>query len=226
MKRTLSLILILGLLAVSCKQKLGPKKIEPSFKVLAAIDTTNFERLDVKIGDLDQDTIPEKVMVFDTGEKGEFGSKRILLIYKKYKGEWVLWQQSGSVILDSEQGGIWGDPFEDISIEEQSIVINHFGGSKPKWRYKHRFRLLQNDFHLVHAKVFFASPCDYFEDFNYDLTTGKITFDKEIDNCESETNTREKREHTMKLDSLPRMNNFQIGENKFTFPNSDITVYY
>lgn len=145
---------------------------------------------------------------------------------KKNVDKWVLWKKSVGAVLPSKHGGAMGDPFEEISIERNCIVISHSGGSSQKWRYNHTFRYQNGDFKLIGATVFFNSSCDYYFNFDYNLSTGKINYEKETDACGKEISKTEKKEFIKKLKVLPTMDGFYPGDTKFTFPNSETTIYY
>lgn len=186
----------------------------------------SFKILDQAEGDLDKDGIPEKVIVYDTENETDMGTERQLYIYKNNNENWELWKTSVGAILPSQHGGMMGDPFEGISIERNCIVIAHFGGSRQKWNYTHRFRFQNGDFQLIGATVNFGAPCDYFFNFDYNLSNGKIIYEKETDNCEDENSEVDKKELIRKPKIFPIMDGFYPGNTQFTFPNSETTVYY
>ncbi len=187
---------------------------------------TSFTLLDETAGDLDNDGISEKVIVYDTEKETDMGTERQLYIYKKTNDQWTLWKKSVGAILPSQHGGMMGDPFAEISIERRCIVIHHFGGSRQKWNYTHRFRYQSGDFQLIGATVHFGSPCDYFFSFDYNLATGKVYYEEETEDCENENATTEKETITRKLEVLPTMNGFYPGNNEIQLPKSKTTVYY
>ncbi|MCG8184431.1 hypothetical protein [Tenacibaculum piscium] len=219
-KRISTYILALFIFSnLSCKSQENKKseiiQKPKSFKVLEEIE-----------GDLDKDGISEKVIVYDTKKEIDLGTERQIYIYKRKNNNWKLWKKSIGAILPSEHGGMMGDPFEGISIERNCIVISHFGGSRQKWNYTHRFRFQSGEFQLIGATVNFGSPCDYFERLDYNLSNGKVKYEKEIENCEKETSKIVKKEMIRKLESLPTMNGFYPGDNEIKFSNSEITMYY
>lgn len=186
----------------------------------------SFEILNQAEGDLDKDAIPEKVIVYDTKNLTDFGTERQIYIYKMNIDKWVLWKKSVGAILPSQHGGMMGDPFEGISIKKNCLVINHFGGSRQKWSYTHRFRYQNGNFQLIGATVNFGSPCDYFFNFDYNLSTGKINYKKVTEDCEKNSSKTEKKETIKKLKTFPIMDGFYPGDTEFTFPNSKTTIYY
>lgn len=186
----------------------------------------HFKILDKKEGDLDNDGVFEKVIVYDTEKETDMGTERQIYIYKKNHNKWELWKKSVGAILPSEHGGMMGDPFEGISINKNCIVINHSGGARQRWHYTHRFRFQTGEFQLIGATVNFGSPCDNFFNFDYNLSTGKVIYQEETSDCEKEDSKTEKKETISKPSTLPTMANFYPGNNKFTFPNSETIIYY
>ena len=181
-------------------------------------------------GDLDKDGQDEKAVVYDTGRQTDYGSEREIQIFKKKDTGWELWHKSVGPVMGSEQGGVMGDPFEGLSIENGSLVLSHFGGSREKWHYTHRFRFQNNDWQLIGATVNNGAPCDYFEDFDYNLSTGKIDYKKTTEDCEKSeehpvTKTTQK-DFVVKPKALPSMDGFHPGENQIKLPKTDIEFYY
>lgn len=186
----------------------------------------SFKFLTETEGDLDKDGISEKVIVYDTETEVDFGTERQIYIYKKKNDKWYLWKKSVGAILPSLHGGMMGDPFEGISIERNCIVIKHFGGSRQKWHYTHRFRYQNGGFQLIGATVNFGSPCDYFFNFDYNLSNGKINYEKETEDCEIESSIIKKENLIIKLKTLPLMDGFYPGDNELTLLKSETTIYY
>lgn len=201
-------------------------KAQESIKMDEIQIPESFIKLDETEGDLDKDGIIEKIIVYDTEKETDLGTERQIFIYKKDNEEWILWKKSIGAILPSRHGGMMGDPFEGISIERNCIVIGHFGGSRQKWNYTHRYRYQNGDFRLIGATVRFGSHCDYFFTFDYNLSTGNIAYEKEMDDCENDSSQIEKKEIVKKLKTLPAMDGFYPGSNELDFPNAEITVYY
>ncbi|MFD2561477.1 hypothetical protein [Aquimarina rubra] len=204
----------------------SPSKSQENEKNETIKTPKSFRILGETEGDLDKDEIPEKVIVYDTEKNTDFGTERQIYIYKKNNDRWELWKKSVGAILPSEHGGMMGDPFEGISIERNCIVISHFGGSRQKWNYTHRFRYQNGAFELIGATVNFGSPCDYFFIFDYNLSNGKIHYEKETEDCENESSKIEKEEMIRKFETLPAMNGFYPGNNQLILAKSERTIYY
>ncbi|MBI3396133.1 MAG: hypothetical protein HY042_09890 [Spirochaetia bacterium] len=107
-------------------------------------------------GDLNNDHKPDAVIVIArTAEKNEDVTKippdspRILLVLLKTTKGYELKGRSDNVILCRLCGGVFGDPLEKIEIERGTFVVRHYGGSRFRWYFRHRFRLQQGRFFLI-----------------------------------------------------------------------------
>ena len=181
-------------------------------------------------GDLNKDGVPEKVVIYDTDSETEFGTEREIHIFKKENDAWSLWKTSIGAVLPSAHGGMMGDPFQEVSIVRNCIVIYHFGGSRWKWNYTHRYRFQNNDWQLIGATINYGTPCDYSFTFDYNLSTGNIIYEKDTEFCNDTTDQvenveKEKEVLTRKLKELPSMDNFRPGHNEVALPNGE-RVYY
>lgn len=151
-------------------------------------------------GDLNGDGIADKAIVYNTPINDEEFEARCLAIYKKENGKWKLWLQTFAPLLSSGGGGMMGDPFDGISIEDGCIIINHFGGSSEKWSQQHSYKYVNDNWHLVHISTSDGNAC-HGHSMQYNLLTGDILIEDYISDCE-EDGTKEK--HTKKeLNRVP-----------------------
>ncbi len=134
-------------------------------------------------GDLDTDGVDEKVVVLNNGIISDFGEERTIFIFKADNGAWKLWERATGAILPSENGGMMGDPFESIKIERGALVINHFGGSRIKWEYTHRFRFQNKKWELIGATSTSYAPCEEQQVFDYNLASGNVIYKDERLTC-------------------------------------------
>ena len=179
-------------------------------------------------GDLDKLPGDEAVAVYETPVSAELGFKQVLGIFKKKGDKWTLWHQSASPILDTEAGGTMGNPFEGIAIANRAIVINHFGGSRQKWRYKHVYRYQNNNWYLIGASVHFGAPCDYFIDFDYNLSTGEVhaAYRQEICNDSEGGAGKHLKDQYKEIATLPKMDEFKPGDNIIYVSGLKYEIYY
>lgn len=204
---------------------------EVDTKSMKAIPIPNgFDFLQKTTGDLDKDGIDEKVVVYDTGVEGDAGTKREIRIFKKEGDTWKIWHTSEGAVMPSQAGGMMGDPFDAIEIKKGCIFITNLGGSRDKWSYTHQFRYQNATWELIGVNVMYGAPCDYWVDFDYNLSTGKIDYKKTLESCESEdeslVTTTSKESFKNKLKVLPKMDGFEPGSTAVVIPNQDDTCYY
>ncbi|MGH1517512.1 hypothetical protein [Chryseobacterium sp. JK1] len=183
---------------------------------------------DQATGNLDDSPEDEAVCVYETPIEDDFGFTQVLAIYKKEGENWVLWNQFSNTILPSEHGGMMGNPYEGISIKNKTIVIDHFGGSRQKWHYTHRYRFQNNNWYLIGASVDFGSPCDYFQSLDYNLSTGDAIFGYSSENCNKShpVQTKNWKEKINKKIPLPRMDEVQVGESKIELKSKKTEMFY
>lgn len=109
-------------------------------------------------GDLNKDQLADFVIVAGSSLENKEGldfeaidslPARLLIVLLKDSSGWKLAANSESAVLCRGCGGIFGDPFADISVNNGIMVISHYGGSNWRWSYTHKFRYQQNDFYLI-----------------------------------------------------------------------------
>jgi hypothetical protein len=147
-----------------------------------------YEVLQQVTGDLDKDSIAEKVVVYNTPETNPEtdGIIREIIIYKKTNEGWKTWQHSKNAILDSRSGGMLGDPFEEIRLEKGILVISHAGGSSWKWGHEDKYRFQNKRFELIGYSSLYGKPCEYWTDVDYNISTGKIIVKKAYEQCDDD----------------------------------------
>ena len=213
MLRILTLLILLFLSPVTSRAN---GFIDNNLIVDTVATPRNYIKLAQAFGDLDKDNKDELVIVFDTGRAGEMGTERELCIYKKASGIWKFRKKFAGVVLPSRHGGTMGDPFQKVKIERGCIVIDHFGGSREKWSYTHRYRFQQNQWCLIGATINFGAQCDYFWKYDYNLSTGKIaavhTTEKCDDNDKIISDTNEKFSFSKPVQKPVLMDSFVPGE--------------
>ncbi len=133
-------------------------------------------------GDLDGDKIPEKVIIYNTKDSTDFGNIREIQILKNTNGKWTVLEKSRNAILKSGEGGMMGDPYQDTQIEKGILLITQAGGSSWKWGYTDKYRFQNGHFELIGHSSSSGKPEEYWIDVDFNLSTGQINFDKEVEN--------------------------------------------
>lgn len=146
----------------------------------------NYVVIDSISGDLDNDNIKELVVVFNTKSTENENVPRELRIYKKRNKKWINWKNSEQALYGSREGGMVGDPYAGIEIKNGILLISHFGGSSWKWGHTDKYRFQNEDFYLIGYESNYGRPCDFWQNVDFNLSTGKIIFEKEYEDCEKE----------------------------------------
>ncbi len=140
-------------------------------------------------GDLDKDGVDELVIAYNTEEVKERSFKNVtreLVVYKRTEGKWNKWKSSLQALYGSRDGGMMGDPYDTMYIENGILQIQHFGGSSWKWSVTDKYRYQDNELYLIGYTSTSGAPCEYFETADFNVSTGKIIVEKEWEDCESE----------------------------------------
>ena len=106
-------------------------------------------------GDIGQDGKKDMAIVLEyDGELFDYSSNnRLLLIYEETApGEYECIYSDRSLILDKNSGGIYGDPFVGMWIENGEFKVSLYGGSSSRWGYDYYFKLSEERFFLVRAE--------------------------------------------------------------------------
>jgi hypothetical protein len=92
------------------------------------------------------------------------------------QGGYKLSVQSNDIIRRADEGGIYGDPLDDLYIERGSLVINFYGGSAWRWDYRLRFRFQENGWFLIGMIDLSYNNLDgKSTEYDYNLLTGKMS---------------------------------------------------
>ena len=90
------------------------------------------------------------------------------------------------------------------------MIITHFGVSRQKWRFIDKYRYQHKEFELIGITSFSGGPCDYWENIDYNISTGKIIYSNEVEDCdtgEAKIIKRENETFYFKLRKKPLLQN-------------------
>ncbi len=234
MKKHLSFLLLIAVFTAcesrsitTAPEDAEVEAVEPSAPEVAA-PTVAPAPPPVKVkDDLNGDGVADFLEVLTTTDDDDgLGFKRRLIVYSGEGADRDAWYTADAIILSTGHGGMVGDPLEGVSIENGAIVIDHFGGSRQKWNYTHRFRWQNGDFQLIGATVVFGAPCEYFVDFDYNLSTGNAIWKKTVEDCETKKDPAVDLVEFKKKGGLVSMDGFYPGDNPIEIPGREGTVYY
>ncbi|AZA82692.1 hypothetical protein C1637_20395 [Chryseobacterium lactis] len=133
-------------------------------------------------GDLDGDKIPEKVIIYNTKDESESGNIREIQILKKVNGKWTVLEKSRNAILESNAGGMMGDPYQNTEIQKGILMITEAGGSSWKWGHTDKYRFQNGHFELIGYFSEYGKPEEYSQEVDFNLSTGLLNFKKDVEN--------------------------------------------
>jgi hypothetical protein len=83
---------------------------------------------------------------------------------------------SDAAVLDSDEGGAFGDPFESLTIERGAVVIMHYGGSRDRWGDTHRYRYQGGQWVLIALNFGNTDSInlEHYDNHDINLTTGLV----------------------------------------------------
>jgi hypothetical protein len=79
-------------------------------------------------------------------------------------------------VLDADEGGVFGDPFESLSVVAGQIVLMHYGGSRDRWGYTHRYKYQNGHWMLIGLDFGNTDSLDleHYDNHDIDLITGLV----------------------------------------------------
>lgn len=81
-----------------------------------------------------------------------------------------------AAVLDGNEGGVFGDPFAGLAVERGAVVISHYGGSRDRWSFVHRYRYQNGQWRLIGLTIGSTDTLDleHFEEQDINLSTGLV----------------------------------------------------
>lgn len=186
---------------------------------------TNFKE---EKGDLDGDGIDELLVAYETDKNTDLGKERQIHIFKKEDNKWKLLKKFTGLLRLSNEGGMMGDPFQDINIKKGVIIIDQSGGtSSHRWIYVHKFRKQNNSWELIGVTSQDYNMNETSYKYDYNLNTGKVEVEIESTPTATDKNGEtvavegdpitKKYSFTLKKKTV-LMENFKVGENEVKIP--------
>lgn len=131
--------------------------------------------------DLNGDGRPDAAFVISHGGTGAPGDDALVVVkhvlvlaLRGADGKLHRSIVSDDAVLDGDEGGAFGDPFESLSVEKGAVVIMHYGGSRERWGYTHRYRYQGGQWMLIGLSFGNTDTFDleHFDNHDINLMTG------------------------------------------------------
>lgn len=143
-----------------------------------------YDELAIVEGDLNKDGIMDKAFVIEQSNSSENApSRNLLIVFGNKDNTYTQSIKAEKAILLANEGGPFGDPFQDIIIDRGSVLLKFFGGSS-RWHRYFRFRYQDNGWYLIGftegSYESIGDSMDCLED-DYNLITGDYIGEKLVD---------------------------------------------
>lgn len=135
-------------------------------------------------GDLNGDKRDDVALTLTNGENGfdeqtqktTFITRVLVLAFQGADGKFNRSAVSAEAVLDGDEGGVMGDPFQELKIERGAIVIVHYGGSRNRWGMTNIYRWQQGKWMLIglNSSSLDTLDVDYEDSKDVNLSTGLV----------------------------------------------------
>jgi hypothetical protein len=103
-------------------------------------------------GDLNLDNNPDLGVVVEKSPGNQLGLRTLYILIKNNDGSYKIKHSNSNIILGRQEGGVWGDPFQNIEIINNMLIVHEYGGSNFRWAFDDMFKYVGNEFMLVNSK--------------------------------------------------------------------------
>jgi len=94
-----------------------------------------FEVLDSKTGDLNQDGLKDIVLILKAKNEDIFpdSNRPVFILFGNFEGKYKMFSRNKNIVFCKDCGGGFGDPYQAITIKNNFFSIEHYGGSSRRW---------------------------------------------------------------------------------------------
>jgi hypothetical protein len=193
-----------------------PKETKPVIKVVEAdaisklipkgmFITKLYNEKDALIkGDLNKDGISDVAVILDDNADTLI-DRDLMIAFGTKEGSYEQSIYAKKAIMCKDCGGVFGDPLDNLTISNGSILLSLYGGSSDRWYYKYRFQFRDNNWYLIGETSGHSRTTDLSSgtELDINLITGDYIekqSNKEGNLVESKRGKKEKKKLTLLMD--------------------------
>jgi hypothetical protein len=137
----------------------------------------------LKEADLNADGRPDAAFVISNGANLNDPNvvKHVLVLaLRGSDGKLHVSVVNDAAVLDGDEGGVFGDPFQGLSIARGVVEIQHYGGSRDRWSFTHKYRFQNGQWELIGLQLGNTDTLDleHYDDQDINLSTGLVNAKK------------------------------------------------
>lgn len=137
----------------------------------------------LKEADLNGDGRSDAAVVISNGGDGNdsaFVKHVLLLALRGRDGKLHRSIVNDAAVLDGDEGGVFGDPFQGLTVERGVVAIQHYGGSRDRWSFTHKYRFQNGQWELIGLTIGFSDTLnlEHYENQDINLLTGFVQADQ------------------------------------------------
>ena len=154
MKINFLLLMFLCLTAISINAQRESVKVPAEIRLFVE---KNSKPIALESADLNGDGVKDFVLVLEREnpktDEGDFpvNQRPLLILMRGSDKKLSEVKRNEQIVMCSQCGGVFGDPFEGVTVGLKTFTVNHYGGSNWRWtaNYKFNYSRIDNTWQLV-----------------------------------------------------------------------------
>lgn len=148
------LLFVLSTISFNTFSQCNYPKLPQKGNNIEAFIPQGWKIMDSVSGDFNNDRQIDVVVVLvsemeSTDDQASFECNRPLLILQKTPTGFLMSSYAKEAVLCKGCGGVFGDPYDGISLKNNVLNISHYGGSAWRWSSNFTFRFQKNQWQLI-----------------------------------------------------------------------------
>ncbi|MCU0340090.1 MAG: hypothetical protein MUE30_09400 [Spirosomaceae bacterium] len=102
--------------------------------------------MDAVKGDLNGDGQPDAILILKNPKEAETGNfdqpekRPLLVLVRNAQGKLQVAKRNDAIVMCYHCGGVFGDPYDETTIQNNAFTLRFYGGSRNRWGYDYTFQ--------------------------------------------------------------------------------------